>query len=109
MAAARQNEMKVSITVVATKTFTAGFSRFGMNDRGLTLQNGPLSLASGLWQHRNLYKFFTDFLHGKHDSGGDHHNAPPFYGECHLGRRRLQFFGYARGGVLAAFPVRLAE
>jgi hypothetical protein len=31
MAAARQNEMKVSITVVATKTFTAGFCRFCMD------------------------------------------------------------------------------
>ena len=33
MAAARQNEMKVSITVVATNTFMAGFGRLGMMDR----------------------------------------------------------------------------
>ena len=32
MADARQNEMKVSITVVATKTFTAGRRMFGMDE-----------------------------------------------------------------------------
>ena len=32
MAAARQNEMKVSITVVATNTFTAGRRTFGMDE-----------------------------------------------------------------------------
>ena len=40
MAEARQNEMKVSITVVATKTFTAGFVLSGAVD--MLLMNGRL-------------------------------------------------------------------
>jgi hypothetical protein len=38
MAEARQNEMKVSITVVATKTFTAGFVPSG--DVAMLQMNG---------------------------------------------------------------------
>lgn len=53
MAAARQKEMKVSITVVATKTFTAGliagFSEAAMEE---------ISLASRVGVISDLYEIF---------------------------------------------------
>jgi len=57
MAAARQNEMKVNITVVATKTFTAGwipqrmpFSRKLPYD---SYEVNPLKIAQGRAPHRS--------------------------------------------------------
>ncbi len=61
MAAARQKEMNVSITVVATKTFTAGFSRFCMDPIVMKSWNQQSSKQMGASPSLSLYGSDTNF------------------------------------------------